>query len=459
MDRAERKKSTFTIDAGELAPNEIEVHRVRIRVLARQPETVDWSQASTCGEMKGSYGGGFLNTVTMEGDSDGPENNYGCAPTTTRDLAHLALIKVIQDENGNPVSAVSSKATDASSFLLHADRIGGGQALMGASLRSGEKGVDSNVITGRYHLYEVANDQIAYRYLFNAQWSCIDENSRSTTVAVEQGDIVEVKSGQSVTCTITNRPIKKIHVKKVAADPSRDNPHIGKKVKPDSDGTLTMRYVIELTNDSSVLIDNSGPIYDNFTIPRGLVWNDAARDPRAKVTFDANGTQASTLRDNTVIYMSKNNLLSQLGGIVTRGVKNFNPGDTVRFLVEIPLRVDTSPIGSSAQTTFDAMKDSLKECETKTSGQGNPYTTTNKGVPNVTRITGEDMTYSDIAAEDNIACIPVVPPEQPFYEMPPIPLTGGGIAKDLIVMTGIGLLTAGFAGGIYQRRRQQMAMR
>ena len=60
--------------------------------------------------MSGQYGGGFYNDVTMEGDSDGPENNYACVPTTPS--AQIALKKFIRTPQG-PVAGSDPLRFDA----------------------------------------------------------------------------------------------------------------------------------------------------------------------------------------------------------------------------------------------------------------------------------------------------------------------------------------------------------
>ncbi len=77
------------------------------------------------------------------------------------------------------------------------------------------------------------------------------------------------------------------------------------------------------------------------------------------------------------------------------------------FDIEIPLRIDMTIPEGQTESIFEQNAANLGVCEDQTSSEGNKYTTGAKGIPNVTGIANEDLTYTDIPIEDNLACIPV----------------------------------------------------
>ncbi|MGJ3509920.1 SpaA isopeptide-forming pilin-related protein [Enemella sp. A6] len=391
-DVAQSSLSTFTIP-GEMLGGDQPVFRaytVKVEAVAGDLNAVNWSTAGTCNtEGAGTpAAGGFFNLVTMNDDSDGPNNNDACAPVS---IAQLRLIKQIVDANGNLVNS-----TDSQYFDLRAD---GPTPLNGTSSTSGAIGPSGRVVPGSYSLSEQGNDDGATsgQYVRYAYWACRDVNTNAV-VPVEEG-AVSVADGAHVECVIKNTKKPKVHVVKTAADPT-ENPHIGQPVIPDENGTFTAEYRITVTNQSGATID-TGPVWDQFLVPDGLLWDG---DKPATLSYQA---PAGVTVTGSPTQVSRDALSTE--ATLAEAIRNLPHNGQVVFTLRIPLKIDTSAASTGTGTKFEEHAATLGVCEDETSAGGNPYTTGNSGIPNVTGIANEDLTYNDIPIEDNVACIPVQP--------------------------------------------------
>ncbi|MFP7706556.1 hypothetical protein [Trueperella sp. LYQ141] len=422
----------FTITPGQIAASGVEKHDIVLKLSADIP-SVNWEQAQTCGAMNGTYGGGFYNQVAMDGDSDGPSNNYACVPT--QPSAHLALKKFIRlPGTTTDVDPSSPFAADSAAFTLGAGLIGGGAQVTGSSAYSGELAVDTNVPAGTYQLFETPNDdgKITGAYTWGTTWSCTDQNGAA--VSVTDNGQVAVKSGQSVTCEIRNQPPTKVHVVKTPTQSVGTNPHIGDTIIPGENGRFTASYDIAITNTSGFTVD-TGMIRDQFTVPAGLVWD---TETSTTATLQVVSSPDGVTVDSLATDLTEDKLKAKEGAALADIKGLANDGNVVLRLT-IPLKLDNS---SDSQNNAQSHAQQLGRCENlETSGQ--KHTSKASGIANSVDLDNEDLKYSAIPIADNIACIPVrVPP--PFTpELPSLPLTGGGSARDLFILTGMALAVLG----------------
>lgn len=442
-------------------------HRISVGVRANT-ESVDWSQASTCGTMDGSYGGGFYNHITMNRDDDGDDNNDACVPANyTPPTSTLKLVKNIVTADGQPDVA---NADTAQYFSLRAYSTSSHTTLEGSSPSSGEVAVNSKVYAGSYVLTEGlseagygfdsdGNAVVGDNYTFGNEWTCTDKDGEAKTLTETLvGYVVTVgeNGAEEVTCTISNSKTNKaFHVLKQAADPDQDTYGsdvnvVGKAVKAGLNSVYTLEYRIDVVNDSDSALD-TGTISDHFVIPDGLVW---ASDKKATVIFNENGTGA-TIDASTVQEFSESEFVSTswdsgTGVKLTDAIHNLPAESTVSFTVTIPLTRDQTRVGNA--TTFDLHRENLETCDIQTTN--GTWVQPGKGVVNQVIADGEDQTYSEIASEDNFACIPLEPPTSVI--VPPLPLSGGAAT---ILYTVLGSLLVGGAGGLIWLNRMRQRRR
>lgn len=396
------KSGTFTIPGANLDPahaaTTAKVYRVQIHATAPDMNRVSWSSAATCQTEEAGDGsaGGFFNAVTMEQDSDGPNNNDACVPTKPNGKAHLRLIKRIVDRNGHELTELVDQAQY---FTLVA---GGPTRLHGVSAASGHVAADADVLPGTYRLDEQPNDSGAHTstYAFGT-WSCdsgkVPDKDRQISIA----------DGDDVTCTVTNTPRPQVHITKTATepapaeqnDPAGVNPHIGTLVVPGPDGSVLLRYTMTLTSTSSYPGD-TGAVSDTFQVPAGMVWDG---DKSATVAFDPGSTGASVTDLATSVTKEQLHEMAML----TSSVRNLPSHGSVMFTITIPLRTDNTVREGESTTVFAENAEKLGTCANLTSAAGNPYSDASKGIPNVVTLLAEDLAYNDIPRQDNLACIPV----------------------------------------------------
>ncbi|QOX81619.1 hypothetical protein H8R18_07735 [Nanchangia anserum] len=444
--KSQGKSGSFTIPAADLASGKVETHEVVLKLHANM-DSVNWTQAQTCGAMNGSYGGGFYNQVNMEGDSDGPANNYGCVPTEPP--AELKLVKYIRLPGATTDVTADQEpfASDARYFTLGAGLSGGGAQISGSSPISGQIAVDKKVPAGTYQLFEIPNDNSAHTgaYTWGQQWACYDQNGAS--IGVTGDNQVNVGVNQSVTCEIRNTPPVKGHVVKTPASPIASNPHIGQTIEPNADGTFNAVYDITVTNTSGFTTD-LGEVKDHFTVPAGLEW-DGTKMAQVTVRNLPSGAQLYGIVQN----VSKDDLARSGGTTIVKTIRKVPNNQSVVFRISIPLKLDPGDgVGSGAY----AHSETLGTCENLTT-DGQRHTSMKSGIANGVDLEHEDLTYSKIAIQDNIACIPVnVPP--PFTpELPGLPLTGGGCARDLFILGGLAMAILGGLGLLRSRHQARMA--
>lgn len=453
---------SFTLTPGELPAGGVQTYRVTLK-MKTDVETADWAVAETCGDMSGQYGGGFYNAVTMEGDSDGPENNYACVPTTPS--AQIALKKFIRTPQG-PVTGSDPLRFDAQYFTLGASLVGGGVQKTGQSPESGKPAVNSTVPAGTYQLFETPNDNGKHtgKYQWGTQWSCVDTTHAKPypKVEVSADNQVVVKPGQCVTCEIHNQPPTLVHIEKFPVESVGTNPHIGSAMTPDADGKFEAKYKIVVTNTSSFMI-NTGAIRDHFKVPAGLVWD--PDKPKARVSYQVatynTGGIPNTANPGSGFPKSftQADLASDEGALITESIKQLGEGQTATFIVTIPLQLDNTP-AEGGKTNAQKHLEELGNCESLTTN-GASHTSRKQGIANAVDLDNEDLTYNQIPILDNIACVPVIVPPPPppvIPELPALPLTGGGSARDLFILGGLVVMLGGIASLLVRQMRVRSAV-
>lgn len=113
-------------------------------------------------------------------------------------------------------------------------------------------------------------------------------------------------------------------------------------------------------------------------------------------------------------------------------------GAQVIFTISIPLKLDYTVEPGHTQTNYQLHAADLNSCASHTSDNGSSYTDASLGIPNTVTLTGEDLTYSQIAIPDNTACVPLALPKQPIHlekygtdcdaGVPSCPLSGAAFA-------------------------------
>lgn len=457
----------FTVSPGQIPAKGAVSYLVTMDVRAAADRSqVDWSSAETCGDMSGSrYGGGFFNQVSMPDDADGVENNHGCVPVKPPSEAHLRLTKVIEMPDGSGVVG-TGRETDTQYFTLVASRDQGGDMITGSSPASGETAASGQVLAGTYRLSEhpaavEGVDEKLAGYTFGTSWHCMNhpESRDPQEVPVSDANTIEVNADDDIACTIVNTPKPAYKIEKLAATPAEvDNPHIGQPVQIDATGKVSVDYRIRVTNltDHRITV---GPILEKFVPPAGLVW-DESETPRVWRADDDGD-------ESTITGLAKAAELApaiwsedgvKLADSVTLvPVPAEQPQGKTRGSVDIGIRLfleaDRTP-GKTNSSVFADHQDSLSTC---VAGEkdGQKYAQTTSGIVNRVYMAGEDQHYSPIWSEDNIACIPVTPPQVP--DLPELPLTGGK-AKEAYWIVGSIVLLGGAAAAMMQRRRRKSVM-
>lgn len=392
--------TTFTIPGATLDPFGTTApisrsYRVTMSAKAANLNTVSWSSAGTCNTSGAgnSSAGGFFNSVTMTGDADTTDNNDSCAQVFS---GKLTLIKQIVDQNGLLLTS-----TDSQYFDLVA---AGPSGLKGVSPTSNATGPTGFVIPGTYRLGEQGNDlsgaATSATYDLYATWSCVNVKTTPATVIPVTNGTITVGINQDVQCTIKNTKKPKIRIIKNATTPIAGNTHIGQTITPAADGTFTTSYTITVTNTSG-FTTSTGPITDGFLVPAGLLWDGTKT---ATVTYNAGATGATATGLATSVTQSQLATWATLATSVT----NLPNNGSVSFTITIPLKLDLTVPSGSTQTIYETKATQLSSCAALNSTTGGTYTSFASGIPNMTAIANEDMTYSTIASEDNTACVPVV---------------------------------------------------
>lgn len=391
--------SPFTISAatigtldplGTTAPIS-KTYEVTVSLKTNNPTAANWTSIGTCNTTSsGTPGTGVFNAVTMTGDADTTDND-ACITATS---ARLNLVKQIVSANGTQVTG----STDSQYFDLIA---GGPTGFLDKSLTSGEVGTPTYVVPGTYRLGEQGNDggTTSGLYQLYATWSCIDLANANAAVPVTNGAIV-VNANMNVQCVIKNTKTPKVHIVKTATTPIAGNSHIGTTITPNPDGTFVATYTITVTNTSG-FTTNTGAITDGFLVPAGLLWDGTKT---ATVTYNANGTGATA--SGLVAGVTRAQLATW--ATLATSVQSLPNNAAVTFTIAIPLKLDLSVPSGSTTTVYASNATSLGQCQSMSSSSGGPYTTMTAGIPNMTALVDEDLTYSTIAIEDNIACVPVV---------------------------------------------------
>ncbi|MEI2827447.1 MAG: prealbumin-like fold domain-containing protein [Dermatophilaceae bacterium] len=370
---------------------------VSMTVKAPDFTAVNWTQAGTCGAMADNvYAGGFFNLVSLTNDMDGVSNNDACAPVSS---ARLNLVKQIVDQSGTLVPGTVTWANDSQYFDLTA---AGTTGFIDKSMTNGEVGAKTYVVPGTYRLGEQGNDGGATsgQYDLYATWSCINLASGNAVVPVAANGTISVPNGSDIQCTIKNTKKPKVHIAKTATTPIAGNTHIGQTITPAPDGTFTTSYTITVTNTSG-FTTTTGPITDGFLVPAGLLWDGTKT---ATVTYNAGTTGATA----TGLVSSVTQAQLATWATLATSVANLPNNGSVSFTITIPLKLDLTVPAGSTQTVYETNATKLSSCESLTSSTGGTYTSFASGIPNMTSIRNEDLTYSTIAVQDNTACVPVV---------------------------------------------------
>ncbi|APT83858.1 hypothetical protein CAQU_00775 [Corynebacterium aquilae DSM 44791] len=206
--------------------------------------------------------------------------------------------------------------------------------------------------------------------------------------------------------------LPKVHVEKLAADPSDGNSHIGKPIAVPKNGEFTTSYKIVVTNntDSDEPV-TTGAITDTFTVPEGLVWDGSKK---ATVTDDnADTADANGAAEGLVTELSQEQLAG--GAEIATKVVNLPKDATHTFTITIPLKLDTADSGKENPdqpgtnlTNAQANESKLGTCEDNPESLTPGVTTKTSGIANQVSLVGEDQTYNDKTWEkDNIACVPI----------------------------------------------------
>ena len=191
----------------------------------------------------------------------------------------------------------------------------------------------------------------------------------------------------------------KMHIVKTAADPISGNPHIGKTIKVNPDGTFVASYLLTVTNTSAVTAD-AGIVRDRFPLPAGIVWDGTKT---ATITYNAMGTGATTV--GAVSAVTEAQLTA--GVDIAQAIKGIPADGSVSFRIDIPLKLDSTIAPGATQTNYQANSTNLAVCTPLKHSAFGGYTNDASGLPNTTSLAGEDQTYSQIWYEDNVACVPL----------------------------------------------------
>lgn len=453
-------QGTFTMprNGGAMKPGELRMWKVSIDATAANPGAVNWTQASVCGEdARGAYGGGFFNKVSIPSDADGIENNHACIPTTPRGNARITLIKDIVDKAGHQLPA---RAADSQYFTLSAKQLGTERvaAIEGTSPSSGQPAVDhQGIAPGRFQLDERSNNEAKTQDYHFGTWLCA--KAAGGVLDLGPANTITVANGDDVTCRVSNSPDQqRVHVLKRAADPaSGANPHIGKPATKGNDGVYHFKYVIDVVNATDAAVD-AGKVVEAFQVPAGMRWAQGVdakviTPKREDVTIDMDNRRAIAQGCDFVDYGSTLQQWCQrpasLGNLtLADGITGIPAHSKVSFTVDIPLQPDDSSAGPTS--AYDANAAKLEKCEPGSSPSGQNYAQPGFGIPNRVTLAGEDETYSDIARQDNLACIPV---NVPLAPPPPLPLTGGNSALAFYLF-GLPALGLGLVGAVALRLRK-----
>ncbi|OKL48567.1 hypothetical protein BSR28_02475, partial [Boudabousia liubingyangii] len=424
--KSESANNVLTLRPGNLEAGAYKSYKITVKLQADSFEAGNNAVGDCNTEGPGQAGGGFFNSVTMNNDSDGADNNDACVPVKPRPKAHLKLVKQIVDQDGQLISDQS----DAQKFQLSAGSADPSQTLTSLNGITGSAAVDKDVVTGNYQLFEQPSaDQSAGQYFKLGDWSC-DSGKQ-----VENGK-VQINENDNVTCTVKNTRMPLVHVEKVAADPSAGNSHVGKEVTPVAvPGTNPVQYrtdfeyIVKVVNDSNFKAA-TGPVKDFFIVPAGMKWEENAT---AKVEFQPG---ESGLKAQTQTLDEKQ--MTAKGGAILSNNLLLPANASVSFKITIPLRLNLTVDPETGTSPYAKQFAKLGECE-NIDMRGDKVTTTAKGVGNRTEVQNENLDYNKVPILDNIACIPVKPIEKWNVEKVAVNNNVAGAANgDPVVATKVG---------------------
>ena len=401
--------SPFTITGSNLDPlgaGGVPISKtflVTVSAKTNNPTAANWSAIGSCNTTGGGTPGtGVFNSVTMSSDQDGSDNNDACIPVGS---AQLALTKQIVDQNGNLITSGNTPPpSDAKFFTLIA---GGPTTLTGSSTTSNAVAVSGFVTPGNYTLAEQANTsqagnpngEVSGLYRVYASWVCSNSGTGANPVPFNTDGTITITAGMNVSCVIKNTRTPKVHIVKEAATPITGNTHIGQTITPNSDGTFLANYKITVTNTSG-FPTSTGEIRDAFTLPAGLLWDTPSK---GAISYTATaGTTVNGVPTATAFFTA---LQANNWPALATSIQNLPNNGAVVFNISVPLKLNLSVSGSS--TVYQQYAAALAACESKGSGTNTYTTMTGGGIPNLTSMPNEDLSYSSIAVEDNVACIPV----------------------------------------------------
>ncbi|MBV7363159.1 hypothetical protein KRX54_01755 [Actinomycetaceae bacterium TAE3-ERU4] len=453
---------SLNLQAGELAPgsydpngpvpsgNSAQVFRISVSVHTDDVSGYLWDSADECSDTNVSDNKGFHNTVAMNDDKDGSDNNHACVPTVTPSPAKLYLYKQIvnivnsaetrvlagaqfDNRKVNPewedFRRYSQEQEDLKSFNLSAIPVSTAVGAIPTPLSGqvnprgrniADKAVGGPVSAGEYNLLESPINDLAGSEYSMVNVECRNQRKQVVLEPTSQKPAkVTVNKGDTIHCIFSNKQQIKAHVVKTATDPAvspdknAGNLHIGNPVEPGKDGLFEIKYTIAVTNDSDET-GNTGEVRDFYRVPAGMKWKEGAA---ATVTFVPGSSRTTLNRDgapgvfsNNSIYLTEAQMTDSNGVLLAKSINNLAPGasGTSKFEVTIPLVADEDivPGSNPAQTKFQKNATALATCENKNL-DGLPYTTTKSGIPNVVSLENENQRYSKIAIKDNVACVPV----------------------------------------------------
>lgn len=376
---------------------------VTVSAKTNNPTAANWSAIGSCNTTGGGTPGtGVFNSVTMSSDQDGSDNNDACIPVGS---AQLALTKQIVDQNGNLITSGNTPPpSDAKFFTLIA---GGPTTLTGSSTTSNAVAVSGFVTPGNYTLAEQANTsqagnpngEVSGLYRVYASWVCSNSGTGANPVPFNTDGTITITAGMNVSCVIKNTRTPKVHIVKEAATPITGNTHIGQTITPNPDGTFLANYKITVTNTSG-FPTSTGQISDAFTLPAGLLWDTPSK---GAISYTATaGTTVNGVPTATAFFTA---LQANNWPALATSIQNLPNNGTVVFTISVLLKLNLTVSGSS--TVYQQNAAALAACESKGSGTNTYTTMTGGGILNLTSMPNEDLSYSSIAVEDNVACIPV----------------------------------------------------
>ncbi|OKL49401.1 hypothetical protein BSR29_00025 [Boudabousia liubingyangii] len=341
----------------------------------------------------GANNAGFFNRVNYQDDQDGTKNNQACIPFETPKRAHLKLVKQIEGPQG-----YTNADQDRQLFTLVAGAVNSPVTTVSGTADTGrvEVAADSEGVV--YRLGEQQNAAPAgdYGFTMKRDWVCT-----GNSVPLRDGNLLTIKPGEDVSCSIVNQPDPKFSVKKEAANPAGENNQLGQPVQPDDQGKLKLEYLVKVHNDSA-FAGNSGTIYDHFVVPAGLQWDGSEA---AQVTVVNNGGGQVQSAATTV---TKEQLAADPGAVLASSVNNLPGGATAVFKIVIPAQVDNTLV--DGRTVFEThLNDLLCEKNTEEGSSAN-YFKGNRGAQNLVALEAENSTSNNgQPVKDNNACIPVLP--------------------------------------------------